>query len=361
VLVTGATSLLGRLVIAELVGRGSRVIALLRPGSSFTVETLETSVVGLEGAVPWDRVTVLRGDVLEPDLGLEAEALASLHQVTEVIHLARPRAGEETEPGALARGANGVIDVCRRLGTLRRLVQLSSTELEGTYSGRFYEDWLDVGQVLTSQLARDVLEAEQRARDAAGHVPVCIVRHALLVGHTRTGQMECDAGFSQALAWGARAARLPSFVHLPGPAAGRRYVVLSPVDFLAEGLVEIAFADDVAPGETFCVADPDPPTLAEVFDLVLDRAGGPRSGFRVPVDGTGAFGASIALVARAGATLSTAFGALPVPWSTLLRRGDHDTTNAQRVLSRAGVTCPRLATYLDVLFEDFHRRRVRSR
>lgn len=360
VLVTGATSLLGRLVIGELLGRGCRVIALIRHGSPATVERLAGSVIGLEAAVPWARLEAVRGDVLEPDLGLEADGLAQVQRVTEVLHLARPRAGEEVPPGALAKGVDVVVDVSRRLPALRRLVVLSTTDLMGTYVGRFYEDWLDVGQVLPNQRSRDVLEAEAQARKAAAHVPICVVRHALLVGHTRTGQMECDAGFGRVLAWGLRAARLPSFLRLPAPAPGRRFVVVSPVDYLAEGLVEIAFADDVAPAETFCVADPDPPTLAELYDLVLDRAGGPAIGLRVPVEGKGPVGLSIEALARAGATVTRAFGARPGFLPVLLRRGEHDTTNARRVLTRSGVTCPRFATYIDLLFADFLRRRGRS-
>ena len=47
VLVTGATSLLGRLVVAELLWQGARVFALLRPSSAYTVETLATSIAGV--------------------------------------------------------------------------------------------------------------------------------------------------------------------------------------------------------------------------------------------------------------------------------------------------------------------------
>jgi nucleoside-diphosphate-sugar epimerase len=360
VLVTGASSLLGRIAIGELLARGCRVIALLRHGSPHTVDSLSSSVAGLEGLVPRSRLELLRGDVLEPDLGLEADGLARAQGATEVLHLARPRAGEEVTPGALAKAVDNVVDVSRRLPALRRLVVLSSTDLMGTYIGRFYEDWLDVGQVLPDQRSRDVLEAEVQARKAADYLPVCVVRHALLVGHTRTGQMECDAGFGRVLAWGFRAAHLPSFVRLPAPAPGRRFVVVSPVDFLAEGLAEITFAGDVAPAETFCVADPDPPTLAELYETVLDRAGGPAIGLRIPVEGKGPIGLSIEALAQAGESLTRAFGADPGFLPALLRRGDHDTSNARRVLARAGVVCPRLATYLDVLYQDFLRRHGRS-
>lgn len=358
VLVTGATSLLGRLVVFELLARGCRVFALLRPSSSFTEPTLCSSIRGLDD-LPCDGLSVLRGDVWEPDLGLGADILSRLSDVTEIVHLARPRASEEPLLGARAKGVDGVIELARRLGGVHRLVVLSSTELSGDYRGRFYEDWLDVGQTLSTQRARDTLEAERRARQGASFVPICIVRHAILVGHSCTGQMECDSGFSRIFAWGDALSRMPSFVHPPGPASGQRFVSVSPVDFVAEAIVEILFNDTVERAETFCLADPDPLTLAELFDLVLDRAGGPAAGLRLSVDGKGAVGRGVQLVARVGAVLNGALGRGAGPWAFLLLRGEHDLSNTLRILESTEVSCPRLPTYFDALYEDYRRRRGR--
>ena len=224
VLVTGATSLLGRLVTAELLNRGCSVLALLRPSSPYDEASLATSFV--EAAeCNWKRLTVTHGDVWEPDLGLGSDVLTKLGDITEIIHLARPRATEEPLLGARVKGLDGVIDVARRLGGIRRLVVLSSTDVVGDYIGRFYEDWLDVAQTLSTQKAREVLETEARAREAASYLPLCVVRHSLLVGHSKTGQIECSAGFDRLFALGRYVSKLPSFIRIPGPAAGKRFIV----------------------------------------------------------------------------------------------------------------------------------------
>jgi hypothetical protein len=171
--------------------------------------------------------------------------------------------------------------------------------------------------------------------------------------------MECDAGFSRIFAWADAMARMPSFVRPPGPASGDRFVSVSPVDFVAEAIIEILFSDRVAGAETFCLADPDPLTLAELFDLVLDRAGGPSAGLRLNVDGRGAVGRGVQLVARVGAALNGALGRGAGPWAYVLQRGEHDLSNALRVLESTDVSCPRLPTYFDALYEDYRRRQGR--
>jgi len=358
VFVTGATSLLGRLVVRELLARGCRVVALLRTSSPFTETTIAASLEG-GGGVPWERLSVLRGDVWEPDLGLGPSIPSMLAEVGTILHLARPRASEEPLLGARAKGVDGVIELARRHGSIRRLVVLSTTDVTGDYKGRFYEDWLDIGQKLSTQLARDTIEAERRARQGASYVPIRVVRHAQLVGHSCTGLFECDAGFSRVFPWGELAARLPSFVHPPAPAEGHRFVTISPVDYVAEGLVEIALSSELGESMTFCLADPASPTLAELFELVLDRVGGPSPGLRFPVEGKGAVGLGVNLVARLGASVTGALGKGSGSWGFLLQRGEHDVSNAQRVLEPAGITCPRLPTYFDALYEDYRRRRGR--
>ncbi len=279
ILLTGATCFLGRLVAAELLNRGHRVLALLRPSSQVTVESMWTNVEGIIDP-PYDTLTIFRGDVCEPDLGLGHDVSGRLADVSIVVHLARPRADEQAPPGTLIKGHQEVIDLARRIPGLERLVVLSSTAVVGDFSGRFYEDWLDIGQSFPSKKAREVMEAELYAREAAERLPVIIARHALPVGHSRTGQTECEAGVSRLFALVERLSRLPSFVHPPGPAQGQRFLTVSPVDFVAEGIAELAFSDEVRPGETYCLADPHPPTLAEFWETLLDRAGAPTSGPR---------------------------------------------------------------------------------
>jgi len=357
VLVTGSTSQLGRLVVAELLGRGYQVRALVRRsrdtegGRALSEEQADALADG--------RLQLYVGDVLEPDLGLGRTELAELGDVTEIIHLARPRVGEEAPPGALVRGLDGVVGLARRIGRgrrFRRLLVLSTTAVAGEYHGRFYEDWLEVGQSFSTEEGRSALELEIRARESAARVPVVVSRHALLVGHSTTGASECDAGLGRLFAMGPTLRRLPAWAPVPGAAEGPRFVTVSPVDYVAAGIVVLACAEGIEPGEqgaTFCLADGTPPTLGELTDLLLDRVGGPEPLIRLPVDGKGPLGMAVEAAVRAGTALSKAVGRGPGPMAALLQRGEHDVQNAERVLEPFGVACPRLATYLDALYTDY--------
>jgi hypothetical protein len=233
----------------------------------------------------------------------------------------------------------------------------------GDYPGRFYEDWLDVGQRLRTEAAEAAMELETRARTAARHLPVVVVRHALLVGERRTGHIECGAGLAKLFAAGPLLGWLPTFVPIPGLAEGPRFVNVSPVDYVAEGIVEIAASDLVRPGNegaTYCLADARPPTLAELWDLLLDRVGAGEAWLRIPVDGRGPLGRTLHVAGRLGTTVARLFdrtGGLP---SALSQRGEHDVRNAVGLLEPVHIACPRLETYLDALYSDYLARRKRS-
>jgi len=353
VLVTGASSQLGQLVIKELCSAGYAVVALTRNREG--EERLEglryelSSRMGQRGR----RLESLRGDILEPDLGLGSAKLAELAQITEIMHLARPRCRKGGGAGELVRGFDAVMGATRKASSLRRAVVLTSTDITGDYPGLFYEDWLDVGQHIERDSARAAFELELRCRDASAKLPVVLARRALLVGHSHTGAIDCDAGLGRLILLGQKLARLPSWARPPIPADGDRFLLVSPVDFLARALVEVLRSPLAKSGDTFCLADPEPPTIAELFELVLARSGAPEPGLRVPIDGKGALGLGVGIAAR---TVGRAASALRVGSglsSFFELRGAHDTGNATRLLGPTGITCPRLGTYLDALISDY--------
>jgi dihydroflavonol-4-reductase len=112
ILVTGATGHIGNVLVRELLGRGERVRALVRPGNA------SPALAGLD-------VEIAAGDILDQD-SLER----ALHEVSLVYHLAA-RISLESGPDPETQrvnleGTRNLIAAIRRSGNMARLVYASS-------------------------------------------------------------------------------------------------------------------------------------------------------------------------------------------------------------------------------------------
>jgi fatty acyl-CoA reductase len=96
-LLTGATGFLGKVVLAELLRRlpGARIWVLVRPSAGQTARERFIRLVRMSPAFrelprdAWKRVRPLRGDVLEPDLGISPAMTRLLReQLTHIVHCA---------------------------------------------------------------------------------------------------------------------------------------------------------------------------------------------------------------------------------------------------------------------------------
>jgi len=202
-LLTGATGLLGRYLLRDLLRSDRRVAVLVRPGRS---ESARQRVEPLLSH--WERETgetlprpvVLAGDLTRPDLALSPEAFRWIaRHCRGVVHNAASltfhSAGRDAEPWrSNVGGTRHVLELCRRAG-IRQLHYVSTAYVCGLRDGTVFESELDVGQELGNDYERSKLEAEVMVRQADFLDPPTIYRPAIIVGDSATGYTSTFHGF----------------------------------------------------------------------------------------------------------------------------------------------------------------------
>ncbi|MCX4093167.1 SDR family oxidoreductase [Nocardia sp. alder85J] len=261
-LVTGASGCLGRYLVSELLKRSGDVHVLVRPDTA-SVDRFDRC------AREWaagERVRAVRGDPALPGLGIDPEWLAAHHgSIDHLFHLA---AG----PDAARPGACGhVVDVAHRLAA-GVLHHVSTVAVAGAVTGLFTEDMFDVGQVLPTPYQRAAFEAERTVRDRC-EVPWRSYRPSIVIGHSRTGEIDRIAGPYHFFRLLRKAAQLPRLLPLLVPQLGETNMV--PVDFVSRALDHLAHRPAPS-GTTYHLVDPRRQGATEVLNLFADEAGAPR-------------------------------------------------------------------------------------
>jgi thioester reductase-like protein/short-subunit dehydrogenase len=264
--VTGGTGFIGRRVVSQLLARddAAEVWVLVRRGSLARFERL---------ALDWGpRAKPLVGDLTAADLGLTDDALADLGTVDHVVHCAAIydiTAPEAAQRAANVEGTRAVIDLARRFDAT--LHHVSSIAVAGTYRGEYTEDDFDVAQDLPTPYHQTKFEAELLVRSAQG-LRYRVYRPAVVVGDSRTGEMDKVDGPYYFFGVLAKLARLPKFTPIALPDTGRTNIV--PVDFVVDALVALMHVED-RDGQTFHLTAPKTIGLRGIYRGVAEAAGLP--------------------------------------------------------------------------------------
>jgi thioester reductase-like protein len=218
------------------------------------------------------RARVVVGDVCDMDLGLagsEVRALAA--EVTSIHHLAGVYyLGVEREAAQRVNvdGTRGVIELAGECTKLRRLSHWSTASVSGRRRGVILEEELDEGQSFRNFYEETKFEAEKLARAAARRLPVTIFRPGVIVGDSRTGEIDkFDGPYSLMLL----ILQGPLDVALPLPGRGAAPMHLVPIDFVVDAAHALSL-DERAAGGTFHLTDPCPFAARQVYELVAERA-----------------------------------------------------------------------------------------
>ncbi len=265
--VTGGTGFIGRRIVSRLLEHqpDAQVWVLVRRRSLGRFERL---------ALEWgERVKPLVGEL--PELDLAEQVISELGPVDHLVHCAAIydiTVGEAEQRAANVDGTRAVVALAQRLGATFHHV--SSIAVAGDFRGEYTEDDFDVGQALPTPYHQTKFEAEALVRDTPG-LRYRIYRPAVVVGDSRTGEMDKIDGPYYFFGVLAKLAVLPSFTPMMLPDTGRTNIV--PVDYVADALVFLMHADGSAcrDGQTFHLTAPSTVGLRGIYRGIARSAGLP--------------------------------------------------------------------------------------
>ncbi|MBH0777664.1 SDR family oxidoreductase [Nocardia bovistercoris] len=261
-LVTGATGFIGRFLVPQLLRREGDIHVLVRPGID-SADRFTCCAREWDGG---DRIRPVRGDLGAPGLGIDPAWTAEHRgRIDHIVHLAA-----NYDVVARGGGTRHVVDVARALDA-GLLHHVSTVEVAGAYAGLFTEDMFDLGQTLETPAQRGKFEAERVVRES--NVPWRIYRPSIVIGHSRTGEIDRIDGPYYFFRLLRMAAQLPRLLPVLVPKLGETNMV--PVDFVARALDHLAHRD-LPPATTYHLVDPRRHSAAEALNLFADEAGAPH-------------------------------------------------------------------------------------
>jgi thioester reductase-like protein len=302
------------------------------------VATARRELEALE--VPFE---ILEGDVTRMHLGLSgAEYERTAASATEIWHLAAladltadPRAIRATN----VEGTRNVLELARDSAGLRRLHHFSSAYVSGDREGVILEDELDMGQRFDDAYARSKFEAEKLVRRAQQELPAVIYRPSMVVGDSRTGEIDRFEGpYFLAILLVAT----PLAVPLPLPPQSGAPLNVVPVDFVVDAALAIGAHPDAA-GKTVHLTDPAPLSVRRVYELIAAREGKTLPPMPLPALAVEAL-LRLPYIERLARPQRSAI-------QHVNRLALYSPRNMLDLLAGTGIRCPPITSYLDRLVD----------
>ena len=354
---TGGTGFIGRFLVEKLLARGGTVHVLVREQSQDKLAELRE-----RWGVDDSRVKAVIGDLTSKNLGIDAKAMKALKgNVDHFFHLAAVydmSADEEAQAATNIEGTRAAVQAAEAMGA-KHFHHVSSIAAAGLFKGIFREDMFEEAEKLDHPYLRTKHESEKVVREEC-KVPFRIYRPGMVVGHSKTGEMDKIDGpyYFFKMIQKIRHA-LPQWVPTVGIEGGRLNIV--PVDFVANALDHIAHLDG-EDGNCFHLVDSDPYKVGEILNIFCEAGHAPRMGMRIDSRMFGFIPPFIRQSIKNLPPVKRITGAvledLGIPASVMSFINyptRFDTRELERVLKGSGIEVPRLPDYAPVIWDYWER------
>jgi len=341
-LLTGFPGFIGRRLAARLLDADpeERIVAVVEERM---LEPARAAAAAIDG----ERIELVAGDIAEQRLGLRDEEYDRLlGEMRRAYHLAAIY--DLAVPLTVAQrvnvdGTGNVVELCAAAESLERLAYVSTAYVAGRRSGIVYEHELVLGQEFKNHYESTKFQAEVWVREYLDRVPATILRPAIVVGDSRTGETQKFDGPYFILRTIAEAERRGRAVPQFGRSDAPFNVV--PVDYVVEAIVAAA-ADPAAEGETLHLTDPEPLTASELTAALSEEYGGRRPRGRIPPE--------LVMASLRAKPIRDRFGGAPRESIVYLNHPvSFDTRRAERLLSPHGLRPPNFREYVGAMVGFF--------
>lgn len=356
--VTGATGFIGKRLVRKLLERkGAVVHFLIRRESEDKVAQLRD----------WWGVTAARaipvyGDLTKKKLGVSAEDIKKLKgQVDHFYHLAAVydlSADEESQVQVNVEGTRHTVDFARAIDA-GHFHHVSSIAAAGLYEGVFREDMFEEAENVEHPYFMTKHESEKIVRRDC-KVPWTVYRPAMVVGDSRTGEMDKIDGPYYFFKLIQRMRQLlPPWMPTVGLEGGRINIV--PVDYVVDALDHISHQEGTE-GRCYHLVDPVGYRVGDVLDIFSRAAHAPRMNLFINAALLGFIPKSvkkgllaIAPVRRLRHAVMKDLG-LPDDILEFVNYPTRfDAREAQALLKGTGIACPNLKDYAWRLWDYWER------
>lgn len=293
------------------------------------------------------RVSTLEGDISALDLGLSgaefnelAGRVQTIHHCAAVTYTGATQAQAEI---VNVGGTYEIVELARSSRKLTRLVHWSTAAASGDRDGVVYED--ELIEPSSSPLIHTRYRAERLLHKVRGELPITVIRPAMLVGDSHTGQLARVEGAHLLILGLLNAPR-----DVPVPRIARRDADLQvvPVDYAVEAGLLLAHSPG-AVGRTFQVIDAAPSSLNDALTLIADLLGKPAPRGALP----GVLAQALVKLPVVGRLVHAERALI----DELVRDVRYDDANARPILARSGLSCPAFSSYVGKLVAHVERER----
>jgi thioester reductase-like protein len=331
-LLTGYPGFLAGRLVPRLLEQdpGARIVALVEP-----------RMVERARSIAPNRVEIVPGDITDPKLALDDATYDRLaEEVTAVFHLAAIydlAVGLELAERVNVEGTQHVVDFCRACKNLERHHYISTAYVAGLRTGTVYEEDLAAGQAFKNHYESTKFAAEVIVRASMDEVPTTIYRPAIVVGDSQTGETQkFDGPYYILRSLGAPLGPIRLQI-----GRGDAPFNVVPVDFVVDAIAAGA-RDPEAVGHTLHLVDPEPVTAHEVVRLLSKEYTGKEPNLRLPP--------GLVIWALGIKPIRRFFGNVPRESIIYLNHPvTFDTSQAEEVLGRNGLRCPRFHEYVGAM------------
>jgi thioester reductase-like protein len=346
IFLTGFPGFIAGRLVERLAREGARFMLLVQPALAGRARE-EIARLSAETGANAERFRVFEGDITREDLGLSAADLEEARGgATVLFHLAAVydlAVAREVGLRVNVEGTRNVNRFARALPKLKRYHYVSTCYVAGRRTGLILESELRHEAGFRNFYEETKYLAELEVEALKNELPVTIHRPSVVCGDSRTGETAKYDGVYYLINYLRMSPRALSLANIGNPDVRLNVV---PVDFVVEAMAALA-SDDASAGETVQLADPEPLTTEELFDVISRNLSGRESLVTLP-----------APVVRTTLNIPlnekvTGLPRVGVPYFFL--KQTYDTARATALLAPRGLRPPRFPDYVPALLDFVER------